>query len=157
AVYGSLDGEADFAAVAEHYDAGLRGPLSTPERQVVTRKSDKLPAAGEVNGSRQIIRITTMARGAGNREVPKVRPPVRIASNPALSTWELGGNVPPFNPQKLLAETGRANSPPGAADQPGIEPDAEVSFVTRDLTTVLPRIKIAAALALPLDEVLTKV
>jgi murein DD-endopeptidase MepM/ murein hydrolase activator NlpD len=157
AVYGSLDGEADFAAIAEHYDAGLRGPLSGPERQVVTRKSDKLPAAGEVNGSRQTIYTTTMTRSAGNREVPKVRPLVRIASNLALSTSELSANVPPFNPQKLLAESGRANGPPGAADQPGIEPDAEVSFVTRDLSTVLPRIKIAAALVLPLEEVLAKV
>src|SRR5262249_8804127 len=31
------------------------------------------------------------------------------------------------------------------------------SFVTRDLSTVLPRIKIAAALALPLEDVLNKV
>ena len=37
----------------------------------------------------------------------------------------------------------------------GAEPDAEVSFVTRDLTTVLPRAKLAAVL--PLDEVIARV
>ena len=32
-------------------------------------------------------------------------------------------------------------------NRPGAEPDAEVSFVTRELSSVLPRIKIAAAAA----------
>ena len=42
-----------------------------------------------------------------------------------------------------------------SADDAGAEPDAEVSFFTRDLTTVLPRAKIAAVM--PLDDVLARV
>ena len=42
-----------------------------------------------------------------------------------------------------------------AADDAGAEPDAEVSFFTRDLNTVLPRARIAAVM--PMDEILTRV
>jgi len=64
-----------------------------------------------------------------------------------MSVTELSANIPPFNPQKMLAE---AESPGGAtaADDPGAEPDAEVSFVTRDLAPVLPKARLAAVLAM---------
>ena len=53
----------------------------------------------------------------------------------------------------MLAQSGRSG---GASRRcAGAEPDAEVSFFTRDLATVLPRAKIAAALGL--DEVLARV
>src|SRR5258708_13391324 len=42
-----------------------------------------------------------------------------------------------------------------AQDAAGAQPDAEVSFVTRDLNTVLPRAKIAAVASV--DEVLARV
>ena len=78
-----------------------------------------------------MIRISTTTR-AGDREVVRVRPFVRVASNLSLTVSELSANVPKFNPARLLMDNGRGNAV--AADEtPGAEPDAEVSFVTRDL------------------------
>src|SRR5207344_2149020 len=42
-----------------------------------------------------------------------------------------------------------------ADDQPGAEPDAEVSYVTRDLAGVLPKAKLASALAI--DDIIARV
>ena len=57
----------------------------------------------------------------------------------------------------MLSDVGTAA--PAAADDPNnpeaVEPDAEVSFVTKDLATVLPKAKLAAVVAL--DEVLMRV
>ena len=89
-----------------------------------------------------MIRISTTTR-AGDREIVRVRPFVRVASNLSLTTSELSANVPKFNPARLLMDNGRGNAV-AADDTPGAEPDAEVSFVTRDLASVLPRVKIAA-------------
>ena len=62
--------------------------------------------------------------------------------------------MPKFNPARLLMDNGRGNAVP-ADDTPGAEPDAEVSFVTRDLASVLPRVKVAAAV--PLEDVIARV
>ena len=100
-----------------------------------------------------MIRISTNMR-AGDREMVRVRPYVRVASNLSLTTSELSANVPKFNPARLLMDNGRGNAV--AADEtPGAEPDAEVSFVTRDLASVLPRVKVAAAV--PLEDVIARV
>jgi len=153
AVYASLDGETNFAAVPEHIET-LRGTLGVADRTTAARKTDKLPALGDINATRQVIRVSTTTRGLGNREIVRVRPLVRIASNLTLSTSELSASIPPFNPQRLLADSGRTGSP-AADDSPGSEPDGEVSFVTRDLVSALPRIKIAAVL--PMEEVIARV
>jgi murein DD-endopeptidase MepM/ murein hydrolase activator NlpD len=154
AVYIALDGEANFAALPERVEAALRGTLTGNERvAAVTRKSDKLPPTGEANAARQLIRISTTTR-AGDREIVRVRPFVRVASNLSLATSELSANVPKFNPARLLMDNGRGNAV--AADEaPAAEPDAEVSFVTRDLAGVLPRVKVAAAV--PLEDVIARV
>ena len=73
-------------------EAALRGTL--PERAAaIMRKSDKLPPSGEANSARQVIRISTNVR-AGDREMVRVRPYVRVASNLSLSLSELASNVP---------------------------------------------------------------
>ncbi|TMJ05641.1 MAG: M23 family metallopeptidase [Alphaproteobacteria bacterium] len=154
AVYIALDGEANFAALPERVEAALRGTLTGNDRlAAVTRKSDKLPPTGEINAARQLIRISTTTR-AGDREVVRVRPFVRVASNLSLTTSDLSASVPKFNPARLMMDNGRGNAV--AADEtPGAEPDAEVSFVTRDLVSVLPRVKVAAAA--PLEDVMARV
>jgi murein DD-endopeptidase MepM/ murein hydrolase activator NlpD len=154
AVYIALDGEANFAALPERVEAALRGTLTGSERiAAVTRKSDKLPPTGEANAARQVFRISTNIR-AGDREIVRVRPYVRVASNLSLTTSELSASVPKFNPARLMMDNGRGNAV--AADEtPGAEPDAEVSFVTRDLVSVLPRVKVAAAV--PIEDVIARV
>jgi murein DD-endopeptidase MepM/ murein hydrolase activator NlpD len=154
AVYIALDGEANFAALPERVEAALRGTLTGNERVAqATRKTDKLPSSGESNAARHVIRISTTSR-AGDREVVRVRPFVRVASNLSLTVSELSANVPKFNPARLLMDNGKGNAV-AADDTPGAEPDAEVSFVTRDLASILPRAKLAASV--PREDVIAHV
>ena len=156
AVFASLDGEMTFAKLPEHVEGALRGAFGASDKASVARKSDRLPPPSDSAAARQVIRVSTATR-AGNREVMRVRPFVRIAGNLSLATSDLSAKIPPFNAQRLLTDVGSA-APADSDDQQNAsaaEPDAEVSFVTRDLTAVLPRAKIAANVAI--DEVLMRV
>jgi murein DD-endopeptidase MepM/ murein hydrolase activator NlpD len=155
AVFVALDGEANFAALPERVEAALRGTLTADARLAqAVRKTDKLPPSGESNAARQIIRVSTTTR-VGDREIVRARPYVRIASNLTLTTSDLSANVPKFNPARLLMDDGRGNAVASEDASPGAEPDAEVSFVTRDLTTVLAKVKVAAVL--PVEDVIARV
>ncbi len=101
AVYAALDGETTFGAVPERIEAALRGTLAgiSDRLGATARKTDKLPTASEINAARQVIRVSTMAR-VGDREVVRVRPFIRVASNLSLSASELSANIPPFNPSR---------------------------------------------------------
>jgi murein DD-endopeptidase MepM/ murein hydrolase activator NlpD len=148
AVFAALDGEMHFAAHAERGE--IRSSLAATDR-VSTRKTDKLAMIGEGNALRHIIRASVMGR-AGDHQVVRVRPFVHISGNLALSTSELSANIPPFNPQRMLADSSGA---PTGDDTPEAAPDAEVAFVTRDLAPVLARAKIATIL--PMEEVIARV
>ena len=150
AVFAALDGEAHFAANPERVEPALRGSLGN---RVVARKSDRLLPVSETNIARQIIRTTAMTR-IGEREVPRVRPFVRVSSNLSLTATELSASIPRYNPQRLLARMDDDEAIAGD-ETLGAAPDAEVSFVTRDLPTVLPRMKLAGTV--PMDEVLSRV
>ena len=153
AVFTSLDGETNFASLPERVEVALRGAIGAVGEKLGARKSDRLPTAEEPTFARQVIRVSTMAR-VGNHEVVRVRPFVRIAGNLSLGVSDLSASIPPFNPQRLLAE-----SAPGGAttadDAPTAEPDAEVAFVMRDLVPILPKLKIAVLT--PNDEVMDRV
>jgi murein DD-endopeptidase MepM/ murein hydrolase activator NlpD len=151
AVFTSLDGETNFASLPERVEVALRGALGGGEKGA--HKSDRLPTAEEPTFARQVIRVSTINR-VGNHEVVRVRPFVRIAGNLSLTVSDLSANIPPFNPQRLLAEA----TPGGNAtsdDAPAAEPDAEVAFVMRDMAPIMPKLKIA--LLTPADEVLARV
>jgi len=154
AVFAALDGESNFATVPERVETGLRTPTNASERLTNTaRKNDRLPPPGETNVARQIIRVSTTTRGSGNREIVRVRPFIRVAGNLSLTLSELSANIPPFNAQKMLTQS--AGGAANAEEAASAEPDAEVSFLTRDLALILPRAKLAAVL--PLDEILARV
>lgn len=152
AVFTSL-GETTFASLPERVELALRGALSGSDRNSGARKSDRLPTGNDSNVARQMIRVSTMTR-VGNHEVVRVRPLVRISGNLSLTASDVSAKIPPFNPQRLLAESGSGNdhdeAPAAAA-----EPEAEVAFVMRDLSPLLPRLKIAARAAQ--DDVLARV
>ncbi|MCK9916226.1 M23 family metallopeptidase [Microbacteriaceae bacterium K1510] len=151
AVFTSLDGEANFAALPERVEVALRGALAGNNDRLGARKSDRLPTAEEPNFARQVIRVSTITR-AGNHEVVRVRPFVRIAGNLSLTSSDLTSNIPPFNPQRMLADNSDTNTPEGT---PAAEPEAEVAFVMRDLAPMMPKLKIA--LQSPNDEVVARV
>ncbi len=155
AVFASLDGEMTFAKVPERVEGALRGAFGANDKSAA-RKSDRLPPPSESAAARQVIRVSNAVR-VGGRDVMRVRPFVRIAGNLSLTTSDLSAKVPAFNAQRLLTDVG-ASAPAEGDDSQNpnaAEPDAEVSFVTRDLASVLPRAKIAASVAI--DEVLLRV
>jgi murein DD-endopeptidase MepM/ murein hydrolase activator NlpD len=155
AVFAALDGETNLATVPEQIEANLRGAAGAVIDRIAntTRKADRLPPPGEANAARQVIRVSTTTRGSGNREIVRVRPFIRVAGNLSLSVSELSANIPAFNAQKIIARS--EGIPVNAEDAAGAEPDAEVSFITRDLAAALPRAKIAAVASL--EEVLARV
>ena len=156
AVFASLDGEMTFAKVPERVEGALRGAFGANDRTVSLHKSDRLPPPGESTAARSVVRVSTVTR-VGNRDVMRVRPFVRISGNLSLTTSDLSAKIPPFNAQRLLTDVGDAA--PAATDDPNAadaaEPDAEVSFVTKDLAPVLPKAKFAAVVAL--DDILMRV
>nr|WP_170149786.1 peptidoglycan DD-metalloendopeptidase family protein [Rhodoplanes roseus] len=152
AVFAALDGEANFAASPERFEAGLRGTLGGQGERVGLRKGDRLPAVTESVAARQVIRVSTTAR-IGDREMVRVRPYVRVGANLSLSLSEASAGIPPFNPQKLIAEPGTNTA--ASEDVANAAPDAEVTYVTRDLGTVLPRAKIVVSV--PLEDILGRV
>jgi murein DD-endopeptidase MepM/ murein hydrolase activator NlpD len=102
------------------------------------------------------MRVSTVTR-VGNRDVMRVRPFIRISGNLSMTTSDLSAKIPPFNAQRMLSDIGSPTPAPSedsnAAD--AAEPDAEVSFVTKDLAPILPKAKLAPAVAL--DDILLRV
>ena len=131
AVFASLDGETNFATVPERIENTLRGAIGAINDKLAgNRKSDRLPPAAETSALRKVLPISNISK-VGDREVVRTRSLVRVSANLTLASTEFAAAVPPFNAQKLLAVAGADGVP--ADDQPGAEPDAEVSYVTRDL------------------------
>jgi murein DD-endopeptidase MepM/ murein hydrolase activator NlpD len=156
AVFASLDGEMTFAKVPERVEGALRGAFGVNDRSASLHKSDRLPPPGESTAARNVMRVSTVSR-VGNRDVMRVRPYIRISGNLSMTTSDLSAKIPPFNAQRVLSDVGStvaaASDDPNNAD--AVEPDAEVSFVTKDLSPILPKAKLAAVVAL--DEILMRV
>jgi murein DD-endopeptidase MepM/ murein hydrolase activator NlpD len=151
AVFASLDGETNFASAPERVGSALRGAISSiGERLNVFRKTDRLPALTEPSVARQILRVPTLSR-VRDRELVHVRPYVRVSGNLSLTITELSANIPPYNPQQLLAD-----SVAGDDKTPAAEPEAEVTFVTCDLTSAAKAAKVASG-ACDLNSLLPKV
>src|ERR1700754_2473751 len=156
AVFASLDGEMTFARIPERVDGALRGAFGAHDKTATLHKSDRLPPPSESSAARNVMRVSTATR-VGNRDVMRVRPFIRISGNLSMPTSDLTAKIPPFNAQRMLTDVGTTAQ--AATDDPNnpdaVEPDAEVSFVTKDLATVLPKAKIAAVV--PLDEIILRV
>jgi len=154
AVFASLDGEMTFAKVPERVEGALRGAFGANDHSL--KKSDRLPPPGEASAARNVMRVSTVTR-VGNRDVMRVRPFVRISGNLSMTTSDLSAKIPPFNAQRMLSDVG--SPAPSASDEilssDAAEPDAEVSFVTKDLGPILPKAKLAAVIAI--DEVVMRV
>lgn len=155
AVFTALDGETTFASVPERIEGALRGAFGAGEK-ATTRKTDRLPPPSEATAARQVIRVSRAER-VGNRDIMRVRPFVRISGNLSLTSSDLSAKIPPFNAQRLLTDVG-SPAQASAEDSQATEdaaPDAEVSFVMRDLAPILPKAKIATVI--PVDDVVMRV
>ncbi|RYX94919.1 MAG: hypothetical protein EON84_08005, partial [Bradyrhizobiaceae bacterium] len=157
AVFASLDGEMTFAKLPERVESALRGAVGSGDKQASLHKADRLPPPSEAAAARQVFRVSTATR-IGSRDVMRVRPYIKISGNLVMATSDLSAKVPPFNAQRLLTDVGGSPQPTAddaASNTETAEPDAEVSFITRDLAQVLPKAKIAASVSI--DEVLMRV
>ncbi len=138
----------------ERVEGALRGAFSGSDKAVSLHKSDRLPPPSESTAARNVVRVSTVTR-VGNRDVMRVRPFIRISGNLSMTTSDLSAKIPPFNAQRMLTDVGAETPAPSDDPNEAAEPDAEVSFVTKDLAPVLPKAKLAAVVAL--DEVLMRV
>ena len=110
AVFASLDGETTFAKGARARGRPLRGTFGAGDHQTSLHKSDRLPPPSEAAAARQVIRVSTVTR-AGQRDLMRVRPFVRVSGNLSMATSDLSAKIPPFNAQRLLADVGSPARP----------------------------------------------
>ncbi len=164
AVFASLDGETTFAAAPEWAGTALRGALSNIGDHIAgLRKTDRLPTFTEAAVEHEVLRVPTVTRSR-EREMVRVRSYERVSGNLSLTISDISAKIPPFNPQKLLAEA-VAGDDQAATPQP----DPEVSFSTCDfaaphakpapgvcdLSSLLPKVR--RSTLLPLDDILERV
>jgi len=144
----ALVGSCGAALLGAAILVAMRGDTSYPEQPetVAVRtssaagdgggalKADKLVADQPVMSARHTMRAP-MSQRVGDREVIRVRPFVRLASNLSLTTGVYATNVPPFNPLRLFAEGGQPEE--RYAEPVQDMPDADVTIVKRDLADIL--------------------
>lgn len=140
----ALVGSCGAALLGAAILVAMRGDTSYPEQPETVairaasaagdgggaRKADKLVTDQPVMSARHTMRAP-MSQRTGDREVIRVRPFVRLASNLSLTTGVYASNIPPFNPLRLFAEGGQ---PEERYAEPAQDmPDADVTIVKRDL------------------------
>ena len=143
----ALVGSCGAALLGAAILVAVRGDTSYPEKPETVsaraasaagsgdgaRKGDKLVANQPVMSARQATRAP-MSQRVGNREVIRVRPYVRLASNLSLTTGVYATNIPPFNPTRLFAE---GEQPSERYAEPAADmPDADVTIVKRNLADI---------------------
>ena len=131
AIHVSLQGEVSLASVSDRPapPPRLQGPLSEEPGVASAQKGDRLVRTLMIASAKQSFRTPVTVR-LGDREIIKVRPFVRIASNLSMSTGVFASDIPRFDPMKFVSDEPQERAPdPGAADAPG----AEVTVVKRDL------------------------
>ena len=86
------------------------GRISLKGDDITGLKANKLVADQPVMSARHTLRAP-MSQRTGDREVIRVRPFVRLASNLSLTTGVYAANIPPFNPLRLFAEGAPGSEP----------------------------------------------
>jgi len=128
AIWVSLDGEVTFAKRAELSQTPAGRPAASSDRS--PRRGDRLFVATEIVSAKQSFRTPTTIR-VGDREVIKIKPFVRVATNLALGSLGFTDEIPPFNPVRLYAAGGDTGE--RAPEAEATEGDAQVSFQRRPL------------------------
>lgn len=128
AAYTALDQQTRFA------EAPTR---AKPARQaeadgnvVNPKKGDRLMRAVDVVAAKQTFRAATTSK-SGEKEVVRTRAFTRVAATLTLAPTSFANEVPSFNPLKLVSD---ARAPDSNNDSDVALDEAEVSFVTRDLS-----------------------
>jgi murein DD-endopeptidase MepM/ murein hydrolase activator NlpD len=138
AVWAALDGEYRFAQVPEFARQALRAAGDRASN--ITRKADRMSLLVDHSTARQTLRVSTTTR-VSDREIVRVRPFIRVATNLSTSPSEFASAVPAFNPVKLMTEEDTRPE-----DGPQVEPTGELSIVMRDLMQLPATARVAAAI-----------
>lgn len=91
----------ELSRLASRQNVGQAQPSSA-------RKSDRLIKPTEATGAKQTYKAPMTLRVA-EREVIKVRSFVRVAASMSTIAGPLAGDVPPFNPLKLMTQSAQAD------------------------------------------------
>ena len=110
--------------VTEHFLRGALGSGGVDE----AGKSDRLPIARRPAFIHQTVPISIVSR-VGNRHMVRARTFVRVGGKLSLAASSILAHIPPYNPQRLLAEADSQHAPKAEA-----QASTAVSFVMRDLS-----------------------
>ncbi len=133
AIYVSLQGETTFAELPETVTVTVQRRAPGPEKGAA-RKGDKLVRSEVIAVAKQTFRAPMTLR-VGDREVIKVRPFVRIATNLSVTSGVYATDIPPFNPMRLFAQDAGERTAERASEPVELA-DAEVSVLKRDLANL---------------------
>ncbi|QGM96135.1 M23 family metallopeptidase [Methylocystis parvus] len=130
AAYTALDQQTRFAEAPQRAQAARQAEA---EGNVVNpKKGDRLMRAVDVVAAKQTFRAATTSK-SGEKEVVRTRAFTHVAATLTLAPTSFANEVPAFNPLKLVSDP-RAPESNGESDIALDE--AEVSFVTKDLSSV---------------------
>ena len=133
AIWVAVEGDTHFAQAPQRLGSAATPTAPSDAPAAPARRGDKLVRTEMVVTAKQSFRAPVTLR-VTDREVIKVRPFVRIATNLSLTSGVYATNIPPFNPLRLFAEDAGERVPD--APPPTDVSDAEVSVVKRDLAAV---------------------
>lgn len=132
AIYVALQGEATFAEMPDRVAQTPRPVAPDALSQAVARKGDKLVPSEVVATAKHSFRAPMTLR-VGDREVIKVRPFVRVATNLSLTSGVFATDIPRFNPLRIFAEESGERYAEPTPDMA----EADVSVAKHDLTALV--------------------
>lgn len=135
AIYIALQGDTIFAQLPERAREIARRADDGAASGNRIVKGDKLVRTELFVAAKQTIKAPMTMR-VGDREVIKVRPFLRLATNLSQTAGVYATDIPPFNPLKLYAEGEDTSERFGEVEPAPADADADVSFVRRDLDDV---------------------
>ncbi|MFN0264764.1 M23 family metallopeptidase [Tepidamorphus sp. 3E244] len=129
ALYTALDRQTNFALAA------TRGFLADGDRGALG-KSDRIFSLGESLSTRHVIHEQATRR-VGDKEFIGIKPYLRVNSGLMLNVADYREQIPQFDPIRLYAEAGKANTPRGAGEAAQRTNDGTLATETYDLLAVL--------------------
>lgn len=131
AILAALDGDWVFAERAEVASPAAPRSASGAGRS----RGDRLVTAPDpaMASAKQGFRAATTIK-IGDREVVRLKPFVRVATNLSATPLGYAADVPQFNVMRLFNTAGAAMPAPAASDNEGAEGDAEISFQKRSFS-----------------------
>jgi murein DD-endopeptidase MepM/ murein hydrolase activator NlpD len=130
AAYTALDQQTRFAEAPTRAQVVRKDEKDS--QTVNPKKGDRILRAVDVVAAKQTFRTATTAK-TGEKEVVRTKAFTHVATTLTLSPTNFADEVPAFNPLKLMSD---ARSTQDNSAEPDLAPDdAEVSFVTHDLTS----------------------